>query len=465
MSWTILVLALGCVGGDGPSEKPHALRMAEQRCAELHTARVEYSVRQSIDRKEPPRTQFFTFRCAGADLITIDQGAEDGIVQRGPDGQAAGRRFNGPDHRLKKDGTIWRRQDRESWATVWDSSRAAIFDLLDLRRLGLNPADDYADVENVLRQHEMPAPRYAQAREGDLEVVSAQVDRGLFRWYIDPQKDWSVVRTQVFLDDNLIGETRYTHERLDGIWFPAQVEEYRLAAGDVEPSTVVRVLHAEFNRPEHPLELTPADIGLEVGMFVRSQRADMRGGYWDGSTCIPFEEYKERVQAGRLAPGPTVVRESARHRAEAERRRLAGIDDAGPSPVTAAAASRPVKPPFETRWERYTRQFIDIFGLDAEQQQKAWLVCEECQALGRAYVDGRATALEELTRQRAALVEEPPAQRAERGRLLDRREEELLAPLDDIFRERLKPRLFKLPTRAQLQAAGDRAAGEFKPPQ
>lgn len=133
-------------------------------------------------------------------------------------------------------------------------------------------------------------------------------------------------------------------------------------------------------------------------------------------------EVGERIRSGAVKLG--------RNKATAQAKAEAGIDWRDPWPPGmdpadehAAPASQPTSRPL-TDWEQYTLDFIQRYRLDDEQSQKALAVLKECQQ--------RRHAIEALYKQRQ-----------------DRKNEHI----EWIFREVLKPRLKKLPTRRQRAEA------------
>lgn len=165
----------------------------------------------------------------------------------------------------------------------------------------------------------------------------------------------------------------------DGVWFPTRIERHTGAAETGELFSTLEVHSVEFNRPEHDPELTEADAGIGVGVSViRQDSLDARGGFWDGEKCIRYAEYIARVRSGELTPAAFVLRESARGRAE--QARAAAL-------AQLSAASQPIVTRPDSEWEAYTRRFIAHFQLDAEQSQKAWRICGECQTRARSFIE------------------------------------------------------------------------------
>lgn len=448
------------------SEPPEALRRAiAARSADLlRTARVEYSVTQrDPDAATQPHTLFYTYQSAGDHYVVTHQGDDEGVYGRGPDGKPVVRPLNRPRQYLVKDDQVWRHVEDALDANVFSSEVGVKgFRCLDLREAGLNPVLVGTNFQEHFRRSGADPLTYSSETVDGLHVVSAVGGPGKLKWWIDPERDWNVVRTEVHLNGEHIGERRFTLQQnpYDGVWFPSRIEHYRLAAGDTRPSTTIRISLAEFNRPEHSLVLTPADIGIEVGTMVTFQdREPGRTGYWDGEKAVSFDELQERIDSGEIAEGPIRARERLRWLTFEARK--AGI--ASGQMLGAGPTSRPTTQPvvtaflFDTEWEAYTQRFIEVYSLNEDQKQKAWTICDDCQTAARAYVASRKRKLDELDQLIAAARDKSDAN-LETIRTLQSQREKLLAPVNQIFETRLKPRLERLPTRAQREAV--RAASQ-----
>jgi hypothetical protein len=447
------------------TQKPEALLKAEaaRSLLLLRTARIEFSVTEGYEGgPTPPHTHFYTWKCADDRYVLAHQGDEAGVFARAPDGRTVSPHLNRREHLLVQDGQVWQHVEGALDAYVFGDDKRAFFDLHDLRKMGLNPVVFGADLDETIRRHGYPPLQYETHVVDGLHVVSGSSPEGAVKWWIDPEKDWNVLRTEVFLQGKKIGERRFELrlDPYDGVWFPCRVELYRLAAGDTEPSSVIELHSTEFNRPDHPLELGLADIGIEVGTAISFQdREPVKRGYWDGEKAVPFAELMERIQSGELRMGPSVTRAHAQLKAYAQRRRALAVATEAPAPDGPTATQPAVAVPefkwnqFETQWEAYTRLFTARYRLDKEQSQKAWSVCEDCQQRGRAYVATRRGRFEELEKRIEGAKSGTFARDKSLAAQLELERQELMEPLNRIFQEQLKPRLEMLPTRLQRKAA------------
>lgn len=213
---------------------------------------------------------------------------------------------------------------------------------------------------------------------------------------------------------------------LDGYWFPTKVEFHTRAYRDGrDPVATYKVKHAEFNRPEHPKYFTTEDIGIAKGSPVVF--CDRNGTEKDYGVCNGLRFATPAEFAAQQAAEQAAARE--------------------PSQTGVAGWSRR-----ESDWEAYTRRFIERYRLNEDQAQRAWRILRDCQRrreeyLGRTKEQIAAVESEIETARRDSAA--PPTRLAE----LEQRLARLLAPVDEIFRTRLVPRLETLPTAAQRRAA------------
>lgn len=110
----------------------------------------------------------------------------------------------------------------------------------------------------------------------------------------------------------------------------------------------------------------------------------------------------------------------------------------------------------ESRWEQYTREFIERYKLDPGQTQKALDILKDCKEQAASVLRSKAAQIEALDKRIEALKGATGGDAKERGKAMTELTEtrgKLVEPLDRIFEKQLKPRLEKLPTRAQRQAA------------
>jgi len=443
----VLLVFLAILAPSDDGDKPRALREFERaRSVErLRTVRAEILLTEPGEGYAGGDYRSFrSYESTGAHYRVTDTGNEDQIVALDADGKPIV--GFGPMHVFVGDDGTWQREDSSVDIHVFNDQGRAFANTFDLRALGRNPWSFAKDIETFARESGLNDPKYSERREGNLYVVTADLGEAQAKWWIDPEKDWSVTRTQVLTADTVRIEQVFTiaYDKHDLIWFPSKVEEYRRAAGETTPSRVIEILGVEFNRPGHKPELTPADIGAEPGMWVLHQDEPSRTAqYWDGQRVISGEELRSRLDAGTLSLGMKVLKAYARARVRTESMspaEMAKVLDE----YNRGLPKRASVETFENDWEKYTREFIEKHKLDEEPTQRAWAICRECVDAGKTYA---ASVIEEIDSIDASLKQADDADSkltAERQEKLRQRREKLHEPLGRIFAERLVPRLDRL---------------------
>ena len=475
---------VACGGELLAQERPQALeRMVAYRAA-LQTGQIElrktfYWRGGPLDGQ--PRTLFKSVRIAPDRQIQILRGDQDGIVMRSTNGGAASR---SPRYRLECPTESWERSE-DSFHAWRLPCRAGAYK--DLRTLGTGAAFGRGDIHDVVWTGRVPAPtarEYEESREGDLWVVRVRCGNFTKSYWLDPSRGWSPVRVRRQNEDGFWTESRSVLELMDGVWFPRTVLYFSSNHCDGEiPREAYEMDAAEFNRPDHPTTFTPADIGIDVGMFVTDPDRRIGGlgpstmGQWDGLRVISPEEYSKRRAAGEIREGPqynAVVERLIRKSHAPPPSGDAGTgglsstkDPATDSGVSPARGTKGViaeaEWKVESQWEAYTRRFIEKYGLNAEQTAKGWAILKDCQERANRYLAKREKDFEKLDKEAEALKKSDAKDRAQRLAAIDKRHRKLMQPIDEILEKQLKPRLEKLPTSAQRRAAEKQEKPTSKP--
>ncbi|TWT41796.1 hypothetical protein RAS1_29190 [Phycisphaerae bacterium RAS1] len=381
-------------------------------------------------------------------------GDDEGVFARHPDGSPAPAEL-GPTLSLYRDGQLFRHEAQSTEADVRpaDNSKGRF---ADPRCFGLTtgyPANSLAYVLFDPQERSLDAVRFTEQRDGHLHLVRCIGESYEIRFWIDAEKDWNAVRVQSFVNGDLIAESRTALKQYGDGWFPERIEMLKEAfRNGKEPAEIIRVDSVEFNRPEHSARLTPYDIGIDVGTVIRQVDAANRTVAmmrWDGEKIVTGTEFTRRMRAGELQVGPKFL-EAADHVRQISVRNRNAADPA-------ALASRPrglgTWSTCVSEWERYTLEFIRRYRLDDGQRERAMSILKQCQEQAAPKLAERRPQFARLDEDIAALVKLPPAEQAARRSDLRRRIASLMAPIDDIFEDGLKPRLEKLPSRAQRQEA------------
>lgn len=328
------------------------------------------------------------------------------------------------------------------------------FHVADVRQTGMTPTPSTRSPYELLRMGVGAEVRYAEAVEAGLHVVTLDVHGSWLRWWIDPKHGWNAVRSELIRDGVVEAWSVSQLKQFGEAWFPESIVYYAKGHFDgQQPFRVINVSSATFNSPDNAQALSPADIGIEVGtqLIFEDPAVSPRVQYWDGTQAVTRKEFFARLDRGELQRGPTVQAELERLRERAEREGYP-TPPATSRPST-ASASQPVQVTWESAWTAYTRRFIARFRLNEDQAQKAWQILADCQSQARAYLDRHKDAFAALEQRTAALRELKPAEHEKAFEPLAVERRKLMAPVDEIFEKRLKPRLDPLPTRAQRRAA------------
>ena len=119
----------------------------------------------------------------------------------------------------------------------------------------------------------------------------------------------------------------------------------------------------------------------------------------------------------------------------------------------------------ETAWEKYVREFIAKYQLNDEQAQKANAVLKDCEDQAKRIAIGNQDKIEKIDQQLAEVKQSQDKKKSKTISALTEQRKKLTAPIDQIFEQQLKPRLERLPTRAQLRAAEEATKKKSSPKQ
>ncbi|GMU80339.1 MAG: hypothetical protein AMXMBFR47_02100 [Planctomycetota bacterium] len=368
----------------------------------------------------------------------------------------------GPQYSLySDDGHVWQYQGGALRAQRSEApSRAG--QVLDFRSFGLSSGIPNRSPSETLGQKSAgaPAPRkYSIAAELGNTVVRGVGATDTVVWWLDPAAGNTPTRVVREVSGNIIEEARYSLKNYDGEWFPERAEFFSTDyKSGKEPRQIVEIHSIYINQPDQPTAITPEVIGIDAGVFVEGRNAHgqvVESGFWDGTKIVSSDEYDKRIKSGDWTNGPNFERNSDRYK----RTGLAGGEQPGAETGTNNRSvdgqksgrdrSRGTIDRYQSEWELYTQRFIQKYRLDEEQRQKAISILDQCQGLAREYCAKNSAKLNELS---VLLLETAKTDDASHKRVSERMAE-LLRPIEDIFSDRLKPGLDKLPTRAQRRAA------------
>lgn len=288
---------------------------------------------------------------------------------------------------------------------------------------------------------------WQETRDGDRFTVRGEADSGaVFEWTVNSAKGWCVERVAFGTQDQWTQEARSDLKKFGDVWMPARTE-YFLNGENTATVTIERAL---VNQDSDAASLTPSDAGLEPGTHVTIAGKPATGpdlNIWNGDEICKFTEWAQDVKAGRRAYGPTFQKFFAENKP--------GAAQGAPRPNNGAAQvdGRVVAARREARrhaglWEAYVLKFIERYKLGDEQSQKAMQILAQCQQRADQILSLREPQLIALYSEQAATTD------TERNATLQEKIDKLRAPIDEVFEQQLKPRLNKIPTHSQRDAAG-----------
>lgn len=434
---------------------PPILREAIAARTQLQTGLVEYEwVRPALSRSSEGRVstvgKYLDRFCPDRGWIQVMYPAMAGNQEATA---AHGSRDRGQPNALRsmvQDGLWWRHSDRSLEAQLEMIPASEATDHPDFRALGLSTNLLLGTLETVLDEASLPEPWHF-SQDGTIGIVQVTGRSGPLTatWAIDADRGYAPVAVRWEMSESDWIEIRSELAEFDGAWYPSAVTCFRSSyKNGEEPSDKVRILRAEFNRPEHPRHFLPSDIEVVAGMTVKLKQENRFYDYfaWSGQELLTREEWLAKQEKGEVQAHPLVE-----ELLEESKRRIQQDPDgyrAALARQLSSAADR-----FESYWEHYVRRFVDLHQLSTEQVQTARRILRDCQEQARSYCKSMSLEFRRLDSELAEIRERVPPPPLERLQQFDRKYRELMKPIDRIFEESLKPRLEKVPTRAQLEAA------------
>jgi len=379
--------------------------------------------------------------------------------------------FTFSDHRvlLTADGNEWSYIDGNAFVQLYDSTSGVLEPgaLFDVRTVDVHPRPEYdtrssfgpSRFRETLFLGQSPVFSVLDETEGTV-LVSAEAEGRSYSWRLDPQKDWYPVYVQMSRDiENyglVVDEIVSTPQQVDGRWFPREVRYYH----DGHLERTLSVQHAAFDQPHHPPRLL---VGDSLGMLVGTNVQHHSEGGWvgvpemfDGVGAALVKEVSAREAQGELDLTP--------FRQMVKRNNLSP-PGCFPRMHPRSTTYSPILLMRQPRlWEEYTRDFIAVHGLDADQTKRAWDILYSCREPAYESLYRTSNTRRDIEKHRAdqrSIMRSPDS--SDEGRDLARRkierldedEQRLLAPIGRIFEDCLKRRLLALLTPEQQKAADE----------
>ncbi len=108
---------------------------------------------------------------------------------------------------------------------------------------------------------------------------------------------------------------------------------------------------------------------------------------------------------------------------------------------------------YESEWDQYVKQFIARYKLNDEQSQKANAILADCKQQAARVMNAKKAEIDRIDARLVSLQGSKDAGKSSEVANLTQQRQKLLDPLKRIFDTQLKPRVERLPTRAQREAA------------
>lgn len=388
---------------------------------------------------------FLRLRLAGPDRGTIHLGTAAGMVSPDSDGRPRKARVMGL---LQRPGDVW--QYRLETAEADQYMHRPPIQVPCYSSLGLLPRIDAWQAPPEQTLHESlerllgPDYRFDERAAGRLHRVEAvsRDGRNRIRWLLDPAQDDNPVRVELWQNDRLVASCTNQYERIGGLYVPVSTAYFNADGRLALLDTVHKI---RVNDADLPARLRPEDIGVEPGatVYVHEPTGRVRRlRYLPGERLVTPEAFGRLLRRGDLTPGPVV-----RALRDGREPPLLSVDPHGNFRRLIEAQIRQQREAQYDPWYVYTQRFIERYRLDAEQRQKALTILRACQLEREHRLRSLGRKIRALRR---ALADTPdPASK----RALAERLQRLEAPIKAIFEQKLKPRLERLPTRAQRRAA------------
>ncbi|MFH1747471.1 MAG: hypothetical protein ABIG44_10555 [Planctomycetota bacterium] len=457
----LILLVLGMDGslfGGAAGDIPTALLALEEARKDIISGRIEWVVMSGPD--DPATLSCVSRFAKNGDDIFENRGDEDGWTVFHPDSKLGASMY--PQIYMRNTDGEWHYQETGTHAQWWGpdtpTDQSFVMDYIkDIRMVGISPftrsMKAAVGFEAIWNLPHTDAPEWEQTQVGDVYVVRATYNNGAAeaRWEINPNKGWNVERATLTNATNSY-EVRCILKQYGDVWFPEKTQYFK--NGGLTDSISVR--SASINQPTDPRQFTLADLGAEPGTHVSAQHLPTAIGkprIWNGDAISSWDQWEQDVRDGKCQWGPTFREMHKRRRYDSpymlpedrQRRKFSKITHALRSALTA----------YDELWEAYVRDFIARYQLDEEQSAKAMRILADCQQRAGKIVERIRPEVTSLSSQLQHATKDDDRERVAE---LQKRVDKLRAPINGIFNESLLPRLEKLPTRKQREAADKRLA-------
>lgn len=469
----VLMLACGALAQETPL--PEELRAAQKFREDLFlTAHIQWV------RETPQGRRYYSSTYAPGDFLLKDHGDDTGLIDPQMVRPNMAHAYSERRLLMTEGQDQWDYRDQSLLGLYFEPGCPVLQEQPDIRTLGWIPGPVHYDRPDFLKsdtflqaaltgtewefQVDYPA-------EGLCEVRAKSIWQ-TYLWKLDAAHGYAPISVQTaanFPDGSTrTYESRFQYAEYDGRRFPSQIEMIDGPSGARE---VVSILHAEFDKPWHALDLIPGEAlempaRVNIGyQYAGGTPADAKLGphLFDGhSRPLGDAELKELSDKGQYPPGEAFGALIALHK----KKPLPGS-----TPMDAVAfldaPGEPVRRALG-RWEEYVRRYIIIHKMNDTQARAAWKKLSECQEQARAHLEDHKAEIAENDRmidaaqkdaaaKSSSQPESEPQESAVSGNvglaeLQARRAKLVDEPLDKIFDKCLRASLWELLTSAQQRS-------------
>lgn len=422
------ILLLVIAAGQVPVELQHARAARQWKKADITWTYLRHL---RYDGDKPPVKGIFEARYAPNNAWLLKR--------RQPGGYSSD--FN----TLRYEDRWWVNTNTPLYASIFQKGTDR--DVIDARTLGMYPN---GRLQEELKGGELS---YEVADDGAYRLVTTTVTKPgpqhshQIRQWIDPARDWSVVRSSWVREDGSVAQEMVVEEFIHkgNVWFPKRIGIY-FPERSAAPAYTIEVTKFRVDEPGLPDSLGPADIGVQVGTSITMRQDDgsVATMGWNGEKMEPFMDVATKVNRGELQLGPDYkIAEQ-----EATRQSVFTVvffADLGSDAETLGDVVVP------KRWEQYVHDFIRKHKLTEAQQQRAWEIHGECKSRADAYETAHRAELDEIDESLHELQSRESSTEQIIGELkeLAGRKAKLSRPVVRIFQQELQPRLRALLTKEQ----------------
>jgi len=347
---------------------------------------------------------------------------------------------------IENDGTVWQRIEDSSVVRRFRDNPSIRMTMtqtaIDPTELGVDTMSLRAADEKSLWSSVVSFSGETRMDDGRVQVIGTMDDGNRHRWTINPDRGWNAERLELMdARDNVMQTTEIELQRLGEVWLPLRAV-ITTPAYPSSATTMTIESDSRINDSALPVDLTPAAIGIDAGFLVSDATKGVQAAWtdvWDGDQLVAAEQWRSGIAEGSYKPGPSFLANKA-----AQARRL----EARKSHVAADKVGF-----LPDCWELYVNSFCDAYALENAQRREAERILDGCRKKAVSTLE-KSPSLRPLYKQLRASRSADENWFAKAHSFVANSMDEL-KPVKEIFVDDLQARLFKLPTRQQIEKSSD----------